>query len=366
MHTTLSWSLACQLSQRVHRRPGLLLGNQIIQLREWGTERAHPLPGYALRCRLGTEEDCTVRLSDPDVLPVHAQLTRERQRWLTRALGDTPGLLRDGARCDAFSLEPGVEIGVGGTTLVAESAQWIALRSFCARILGWDRDRLAVVDRALRSIRMTLTRRAPLLLRGESDMVPIAHALHRRMVGDLPFVVCDPRRRDGKESVRSAANYKTSMAAVQAAVGGSLCVRGERLPQDFAAVLARVREPDAGVQLIVCFDAEDAASLLSEPIDVPSLSTRVRDLPRIIDEYALDAIAALGEPATSFRPDDHRWVLEHAAVSLPEIEKATLRRVALRSSANVSRAATRLGMAPVSLSRWLARHKLATGSAVAS
>jgi hypothetical protein len=59
------------------------------------------------------------------------------------------------------------------------------------------------------------------------------------------------------------------------------------------------------------------------------------------------------------------WVLEHAAVSLPEIEKATLRRVALRSSANVSRAATRLGMAPVSLSRWLARHKLATGGAVA-
>src|SRR6185369_10193455 len=109
MRTTQSWSLACQLSQRVHRRPGLLLGNQIIQLREWGTERAHPLPGYALRCRLGTEEDCTVRLSDPDVLPIHAQLTRERQRWLTRALGDTPGLLRDGARCDAFSLEPGVE-----------------------------------------------------------------------------------------------------------------------------------------------------------------------------------------------------------------------------------------------------------------
>jgi DNA-binding NtrC family response regulator len=98
---------------------------------------------------------------------------------------------------------------------------------------------------------------------------------------------------------------------------------------------------------------------------VPSLSTRTQDLPRIIDEYAQDAIAILDVPATSFQPDDHRWVLEHAAASLPEIEKATLRRVALRTSANVSRAATRLGMAPVSLSRWLARHKSATNSSVA-
>jgi hypothetical protein len=28
-------------------------------------------------------------------------------------LGDGPGLLRDGTRCDAFALQPGVEIGVG-------------------------------------------------------------------------------------------------------------------------------------------------------------------------------------------------------------------------------------------------------------
>jgi ActR/RegA family two-component response regulator len=82
-----------------------------------------------------------------------------------------------------------------------------------------------------------------------------------------------------------------------------------------------------------------------------------QDLPRVIDEYALNAIKASGAPATSFQPDDHHWVLEHAAPSLPEIEKATLRRVALRASGNLSRAAARLGMAPVSLSRWLGRRK---------
>lgn len=197
-------------------------------------------------------------------------------------------------------------------------------------------------------------------------MVPIAHALHRRVLGaDRPFVVCDPRRRDRPASVRSATSYGTGDAATKAATGGSVCVRTKRLPRDFPALLARLREPGAGVQLIVCLDREDPASFLSEPIEVPSLSTRTQDLPRIIDEYALDSIAALGASATSFQPDDHRWVLEHAAVSLPEIEKATLRRVALRTSTNLSRAAARLGMARVSLSRWLARHKLATDSSVA-
>lgn len=160
-----------------------VLRHEIVQLREWGTERAHPLPGDALRCRLGTEDDCTVRLSDPDVLPIHAQLTRERQHWLTRALGDTPGLWRDGARCHAFALEPGLELGIGGTTLVAESAHWIALRGFCARILGWGSDRLPVVDRALRSIRLTMTRRAPLALRSDSDPVALARSLHRSATG---------------------------------------------------------------------------------------------------------------------------------------------------------------------------------------
>jgi hypothetical protein len=333
-----------------------LLGNAIVQLREWGTERAHRLPAQALRCRLGTEDDCAVRLSDPQVLPVHAQLTRERQQWLTRALGDTPGLLRDGAHCHAFALEPGVELGVGSTTLVAESEHWIALRSFCARMLGWDRDRLAVVDRALRSIRMSMMRFAPLVLRGDSDLVALARSLHRRMLGvELPFVVCDPRRRGVPGSVRSAANCQTGAAGMQAAAGGSLCVCAKRLPKDFGAVLARIREPDARVQLIVCANSREDVGLLAAPIEVPPLSARAADLPRIVDEFALDAIAALGASPTSFHSADRDWVLANVEKSLPAIEKATLRLVALRTSANLSRAAARLGMAPVSLSRWLGR-----------
>jgi hypothetical protein len=51
-------------------------------------------------------------------------------------------------------------------------------------------------------------------------------------------------------------------------------------------------------------------------------------------------------------------VRKNAASSLPEIEKATLRLVALRHSRNLSQAAARLGMAPVSLSRWIGRREM--------
>ena len=46
---------------------------------------------------------------------------------------------------------------------------------------------------------------------------------------------------------------------------------------------------------------------------------------------------------------------EHAATSLGEIEKATLRLTAIRMYGSIGRAATRLGMAHVSLSRRVGR-----------
>jgi hypothetical protein len=334
-----------------------------LQLREWASERCHLLSVTALRCSLGTQEDCAVRLSDADVFPLHARLSRERRQWMLRALGDTACIWCDGTRITLCSLAPGMEIRVGHTTLIVEDRWWITLRAFCARLLGWGSDRMLAVDQALRSIRMCLTHRAPLLLRGDSDMVPIAQALHRRVLGaDRPFIVCDPRRRQHRASVRSPASYKTVAAAAQAAFDGALCVRSRRLPPDLAALRAWLADTDVNVRLMVCLDRAVPSTMLPASIDVPSLSTRVSDLPRIIDEYAHDAIAALGSPVTSFGPGDHDWVLAHATTSLPEIEKATLRRVALRSSSNLSRAAARLGMAPVSLSRWLTRRNCSVGT----
>jgi len=90
---------------------------------------------------------------------------------------------------------------------------------------------------------------------------------------------------------------------------------------------------------------------------VPPLAGCAAELDRVIAEYAADAVAQFGAERTGFPATDHAWVRRHAATSLAEIEKATLRLVAIRTSRSVSGAAARLGMAPVSLCRWLGRRK---------
>jgi hypothetical protein len=338
------------------------LRGDILHLREWGSERRHSLSATAMRGSLGSHEDCAVRVSDPDVFPLHARLSREPRQWMLRALGDAAGVWCDGTRITLCSLEPGMEIRVGQTRLIAEDRGWVALRAFCARLLGWASDRRAAVDQALCSIRMCLTHRAPLLLQGDSDMVPIAHALHRRVLGqDRPFIVCDPRRGNQRASARSPANRKGGLDAFRAARGGSLCVRPTRLPHDFSAIMLRLRRTDE-VQYVVCTAVDDDANpllVLPAPIQVPPLASRAGDLDRIVDEYAADAIAELHARAACFTRTDRQWILEHA-VSLAEIEKATMRVVALRMSRNLSEAAARLGLAPVSLWRWILRRKLPT------
>jgi hypothetical protein len=235
-----------------------------------------------------------------------------------------------------------------------------ALRSFCARILGWAPERAEAVDHAIHSLDLAADHHTALVLLGETDLVPIARALHRRVLGaDRPFVVCDPRRRDGAdyESVRSPINYGTGVAAFEAAIGGSLCVRSRRLPSDFSSVVARIRATN-DVQIIVCSDGRDDAHpflTLPVPIRIPSLIVRTHELPRIVAEYAVDAAAELGALGEGFTDADRQWVLQNAPLTLAEIEKATLRLVAIRASRNMSNAAARLGMAPVSLSRWIGR-----------
>jgi hypothetical protein len=250
-----------------------------------------------------------------------------------------------------------MELGVGVTTLIAESERSIALRGFVARLLGWGEDRAAVVDQALRSIRWGATFRAGLVLCGEPDLVPIAQALHHRTLGPgRPFVVCDPRRGNTAATVRSPANCEDAMTAFDEARGGSLCVRGVRLPRDFAAVVARARDPNAFVQLIVCTDgAQDAALVAGAPVVMPPLRDRAAELPRIIDEVAAEAMAALGVRGAVFDDADRAWVLAHAATSLAEIEKATLRLVALKATDSMRAAAELLGMAQVSLWTWVER-----------
>ena len=339
------------------------IDDHVVPLREWGgdTNLVLPAPPVAA-CTVGAAHTCALRLHDPSgrVSRVHACLVHDQNRWLLRDLGSKNGMRLDGARRAQIILEPGIEIGIGGLTLIAESGRSIALRGFFARLLGWRGDRIEVVDHALRSIRMAATRRIELVLCGDGDLVPIAQSIHHHALGEgRPFIVCDPRRREGKATVRAAENYESGMQALAAARGGTLCVRTRRFPRDFDQVIAALRDPDMRVQLVVCADSpEECKAHLAVPITVPPLTDRTAEIDRIITEYAEEAIARLGLPRNGFPGVDRAWVREHAASSLPEIEKGTLRLAALRHSPNLTHAAARLGMAPVSLSRWIDRRQL--------
>lgn len=352
-----------------------VISDQVVQLRQWGTSLVFPLPEPPITtCVIGSTDTCSLQLVDPSGLlsRQHARLVRRaamlpscldvmpelhRDKWIAHDLSKN-GLRLDGARRAEFELDPGIELGVGDITLIAESAKLIALRGFLARLLGWASDRTAVVDHALRTVRMAATNRATLVLCGAGDLVPVARSLHRHTLGpDRPFVTCDPRRRRSKGNVRSAPNFKEGLAALQAASGGSLGLLAWRPPADISEVLAALRDPRTRVQLIVCTqERRDSERYLAVPITVPALPDRASELDRIIFEYAQEAIAELGGcRPPGFTSDDHAWVRNCSSQTLPEIEKGTRRLVALRQCRNISQAASRLGMAPVSLSRWLDR-----------
>ena len=338
-----------------------LRDDDVVRLREWGTERFYNLPEPPVRdCFIGRSNACALQLADPRVSPRHAELLHEWEQWHLRDLQRSLGLRRDGERCNDLVLTPGVEVGIGTTTLIAESPRSIALRAFCARILGWGDDRMPVVDHALRAIRLAQAQRVALVLRGDGDMVPIAHALHRRVLGDeAPFIVCDPRRREGSPSMRSPVNHTSGVLAYRAAIGGSLCVRDSRLPHDRSLLLELLRKNQSHVLVIVCTDGKERGCVLTapSPIEVPPLCGRGEELSRIVDEYANDAILALRPPrppAVYFADHDRGWVMEHARTH-SDIEKGVLRIVARNMSGNCARAATLLGMSQPALRDWIAR-----------
>jgi FHA domain-containing protein len=330
-----------------------------LQLRQWGTDLFKLLPHTPVKdgWLIGTSSECVFRLADRLSAPKHAQVMCEGERWWLRDLGTPHGIRRDGVPCRECLLTPGLEIGIGGTVLVVESVRTVALRSFLQRLLGWGDDRLYIVDQALRAMRQLVAQRAPLILRGDGDLVPIAETLHRLAFGDsAPFVVCDPRRENTPASVRSAANCGHCREAFMSAIGGSICIRRRRLPPGLGELMQRLYLPDSEVRLFVC-DGPSYGETFggSITIELPPLQMREIEVPRIIDEYATDAIRALLANVGYFTDVDHQWVRRHSAMSIPDIAKGTLRVVALNKSATLGDAARRLCMAPVSLVRWIER-----------
>ena len=337
--------------------PQWLIVDEATHFRLWGTDTVFPFPRGGDECIIGSADGCWLKLQDVKdrVSRQHVQLSHDKGRWIASDLQSKNGLYEDGSRRAAVHLAPGVELGVGGFTLIAESPMLTALREVLARLIGWSEERRQSVDLAMRSVRIAAARRDSLQLCGDGDLVSVARFLHRRTLGDArPFIVCDPRRRRSDPSARSAPNYDSGIEAFAAAAGGTLCVWESRQPEDFDHVLAAWRKPDSRVQLVVCTHVlQPSDPLLASTVELPPLGERADELGRIIDAYGADATAEFGAPLTLV---DREWVFGHAANTLANIEKATRRLVALRrTDGQVTPAATLLGMTYSALSEWIAR-----------
>jgi hypothetical protein len=339
------------------------INDEVIHLREWATQRTLVLPKPHITATLGASSACTFQVNDPGVSREHLRLSYVDGRWLGVDRDSKNGTRVDGVRTRMFSLTPGCEVRMGDVTMLAESPRWIQLRQFLCRILGWTDDQAETVDLALRSIRSAALGRGALYLSGAGDLVQVALLLHRHVWGvERPFVMADPRRVDIDESVRSAANKPSGMEAFAAAHHGTLCIRAARPPHDLHDVLRQLERRGPRV-LLVIVEADpglrySADAMTNPAIRIPPLERRAGELPAVIDAYVTDAAEALAFSRSLFTDEDREWVLAHASASLPEIEKATQRLLSLRGSRNLSNAAWRLHMAPVSLSRWLGRRAI--------
>jgi hypothetical protein len=285
----------------------------------------------------------------------HAELRLDGEVWSLHA-AEGCELRQGNASRSRLILEPGLEIGIGAGTLVAEGIWSIALRELCERILGRTDDKIDVVDRSMRVLRDAVTRGTAIVLRGESDLVPVAHAIHRRMFGTAsPFVVCDPRRTDGDGSARSPANRATIEAALELASGGSICVRGRRLPEDIDLLRERPQRSAACVRLFICVnEIKELTCLCVDTLDVPSLEERISELDDLIDEHIKEAARGLVVEPPVPSLGDRAFILYNTK-TWADLQKAVTRWVILKVEPNVCRAAGRLKIAPVSLSRWSGR-----------
>jgi hypothetical protein len=338
-----------------------LIEDEPTHFRQWATTTTYAFP--AAGGIIGAAEGCWLQLHDESgrASRQHAQLVRHDGRWIASDMNSKNGLYHDGARRPQVVLAPGVELGVGGITLIAESPLFVSLRAVLSRLLGWATERLGDVDLALRAVRLAATCRESLHICGDGDLVRIARLLHRHTLGEeRPFVVCDPRRIRTEATTRSPANYTSGMEALAAASGGTLCIWQNRQPEDFDHVVEARRNPATKVQLVVCSHTlAPNAPLIASPLVLPPLSERASELDRIIDAYAVDAGAASGETLTAV---EREWIVRHEARTLARIEKATRRVLAIRrADGTMTDAANQLGMAHGTLSEWFARRTLEIG-----
>lgn len=338
-----------------------LINDQPTHLREWDSGILHEVPSQPSPTgrdyTIGAAEDCWLRLRDPTgrASRHHAKLTADREgRWWISDLCSKNGIKLDGGPQLRVMLMPGVELGLGGITLIVESPLLRMLRDLLGRFIGWSDERR--INLALRSVRMAATHRELLQLCGDDDhsLVAVARTLHQHALGqDRPFVICAPRPSDANPErwaeYDGVSRYESGLEALAAADGGTLCV-WPRKPHDFAHVVEAHRDPSSRVQLIVCARTPQHDRVIA-PVVIPPMAERVHELDRIIDGYAADVGAA---PSEVLKTVHRTWLRSDESKTLAKLETATVR-LALVRLYGVTEAAEVLGMSHSSLSEWFAR-----------
>lgn len=315
--------------------------DDVIQLREWGTDIIHALPiaprppmGFPGERRfhwsIGVADESYVRLHDPSgrTSRRHAVLSRDSLGWtVTRRSENTMRV--DGILQNTTSLAPGVEVEMGEVLLIAESLRLIRVREYLSRLLGWTAERRSAVDRALRAVRLSSKAGATLVLRGAGDMVGIALDLHLRLHPEgHPFVLCGRPTASADANLRRIGALEDALAAVTAARGGTLCMQGRQRPPNYVRMTHRLQQPSSRVQMIVCDDNRPSVDNLSGfSIEVPSLESRSNEIEKIIQEYCADAAIEMGLRDPEAVIEIRSWVMKNAASTVAEIQRAAYRLV---------------------------------------
>lgn len=327
----------------------------VLQLRALDTDHIYPLPepSDGKGVVIGASVSSDLRLDDPTgrLSRQHAYLERAGTRWTLRDLASKNGTWIDGVRRHEAELVPGLELGLGGLTLLAESAELIRLRGLVARMIGWSETRRHDVDRALRGLRDAAQRRASLVLCGEGALVPVARRLHCETLGPRrPFIACAPQ--------------ESATALIELARDGALCLLANHPIDDTLDTLDALGATGSRARLVLCAPTAQAASPIAALVgptawlDLPSLTARTGELRRLIAEAADEAARDLAQPITAIRDGDLGRLVTLPFDGLADLHDAARRLVAVRTL-GLSAGASRLGLTHGALARWSRRRGFA-------
>lgn len=328
----------------------------LVRLRALETGETYSLPDPRERGELvlGSDAASDLQLHDPSgrVSHRHAYLAWDGQRWIVRDLESKNGIWIDGVRRRSAELVPGLEVRLGGLTLLAESPDLLRLRALVARFIGWSDEHQRELDRALRGLRDTALLRASLVLCGEGDLVPIVRRLHVETLGaDRPFVACGPGDH--------------ALELLRRTGDGTLCVAAAEPAADAADAIHAVLTTACAARLVLhAPEVQSAAPLGAQlgptvTLELPSLLGRRADLPRILLEAADDAAADLGQPFAALRAGDVEQLAGEPFEGLADVHETARRLVALRTL-GISAGAAKLGITHGALSRWARRRGLSS------